>query len=365
MTTRKTGAICLLLIALFLPLALSAISEAGVIFLLIQPGSRAGGMGGAYIAMVDDAYAPFWNPGAMAFNRKTQFAVNATNWFGDTEGINDMYHMYLAWNQYFDYIGNIGFDVVYMTYGSQQRTGEGGEDEGTFHSYEIAVGPSYAYELYDQLGLGASVKFIYSDLAPEGQGESEVSQKGQGTSWAFDIGIKHTLRTYGVGERPWKSFWWYLSKLDYAWVLQNIGPDITYINESQADPLPMNWCFGLSYRLLESKINKLTLNAEWNKLLANDDGVFERMFTAWSDDDQDQEIDEIIRKYGVEYIYYDILALRAGYYQDIAGSMTGPSFGIGLGFEWNKRYKINADFAMEQGGELQDYQKTFSLRFEF
>ncbi len=365
MITRKTGAVCLLLVALFVPIVLSAVSEAGVMFLMIQPGSRAGGMGGAYIAMVDDAYAPFWNPGAMAFNRKTQLAVNATNWFGDTEGIDDMYHMYLAWNQYFEDTGNIGFHVVYMTYGKQQRMDEEGNPEGEFHSYEIALGPSYAYELFDQVGLGATIKLIHSDLAPEGTGETESSQKGQGTSWAFDVGIKHSLRTYGEGETPWKSFYWYLSKLDYAWAMTNIGPDITYINESQADPLPMNWAFGLSYRLLESKVNKFTLNAEWNKLLANEDGVFNRMFSAWSDDTQKQETREIIRKYGAEYIYYDILALRAGYYDDPAGSMSGASFGIGLGFEWGGRYKINVDAAMEQGGELQEYQKTFSLRFEF
>jgi len=87
-------------IILLCPVLISAISEAGVIFLTIEPGSRPGGMGNAYVAQADDALANYWNPGALAFNKKTQIAGMHTNWFGDVDGINDMYFEYLAFNKY-------------------------------------------------------------------------------------------------------------------------------------------------------------------------------------------------------------------------------------------------------------------------
>ena len=71
----KTKLLLLTLVAvLLIPVAANAISEAAVIFLLIEPGSRAGAMGQAYVAQADDGFASYWNPGALAFNRKSQVA---------------------------------------------------------------------------------------------------------------------------------------------------------------------------------------------------------------------------------------------------------------------------------------------------
>jgi len=46
---------------------LFAVSEAGVLFLLISPTARAGGMGEAFGAVADDASATYFNPGGLAF----------------------------------------------------------------------------------------------------------------------------------------------------------------------------------------------------------------------------------------------------------------------------------------------------------
>ena len=43
------------------PVLVFAVSEAACIFLLIEPGSRPGAMGHAYVAQVDDAFAGYWN----------------------------------------------------------------------------------------------------------------------------------------------------------------------------------------------------------------------------------------------------------------------------------------------------------------
>lgn len=357
MIPKNTFSIKLMFVFLLLvsPVLMFAVSEAAVIFLLIEPGSRPGGMGQAYVAQVDDGLAGYWNPGAMAFNRKTQFSLMHSNWLGDVDGIDDMYIEYLGWNQYFqDLSGNLGFHVIYLTYGKQERRDDNNQELGTFNSYELALAASYAYQYSEKLGLGLTFKFIISDLAPEGTGASESGVKGRGISYAFDFGLKR------------KSF--LLDKLDLGLNLQNVGPNITFVNEEQADPLPMNFRFGLSYRLLESEYSTFTVNGDMNKLLANDDGVLKRLFTAWYDDGgfmSKQERESTIFNIGAEYTYWSLLSLRGGYIYDKAGSIIGPSFGAGIQYTFANRYKASFDFAMQQGGELVDYNKTFSVGLEF
>jgi hypothetical protein len=335
-----------MILSLLIPATATAVSQSAVIFLLIEPSSRAGAMGSAYVAQVDDAYAGYWNPGAMAFNRKNQFAWMHTNWLGDVSDINDMYYEYIGWNKYYENIGNICFNMIFMTYGEQEEYDSEGNYQGTFSSWEAAPAISYGYQLNPKTGLGITFKFIYSDLAPEGQGETESGVKGRGMSYAFDFGVKR------------KDL--FLRGLDAGLNLQNVGPNITYINESQSDQLPMNWRMGISYRVLETQMNKFTINADFNKVLAtdNDDAFYQRLFTAWGGDAP-------IYNCGAEYVYLDLLSLRTGYIYDEAGAIDGFSFGGGIHYAFSGKYKLSIDFAMQPAGEMTDYNKTFSAKLEF
>ncbi|MFA5498188.1 MAG: PorV/PorQ family protein [Candidatus Cloacimonadia bacterium] len=374
-----------MILGFFVPQQAYAVSEAGVIFLLIEPGSRPGGMGQAYVAQVDDALAGYWNPGAMAFNRKTQFAGMHTNWLGDV--FDDIYIEHLAWNQHFQDIGNIGAHVMFLTYGKQDRMDEDGQHLGEFSSYELAVAATYAEQVSQNLGLGLNFKFILSDLAPEGTGQTEVGVKGRGISYAFDLGLKSRGVDFGqiavspyngviavynglgrlIGYRPagYSNFSLPVRKLDFGLNLQNVGPNIVYIDDAQSDPLPMNWRMGFSYRMIESKYNKLSFNADMNKLLANSDPFYQRIVTAWFDDSTKEELESTIFNVGAEYTYYNLLSLRGGYIYDKAGDIIGPSFGAGIQYTFSSQYKVSFDFAMQQGGGLVDYNKTFSLGLEF
>jgi len=333
-----------LIITIFIPFALNAVSQATTLFLTFDPSSRAGAMGSAYVAQVDDAFAGYWNPAAMAFNRKTQFAGLHTNWLGDAKGIDDMYYEFLAWNQYFQDIGNIGFNITFITEGKQEQTDESGDYQGTFSSWETALATSYAFQLNQNTSLGLTFKFIYSDLAPAGTGNTESDVKGQGMSYAFDLGFKRkNLFIHGF---------------DIGINFQNIGPDLTYINADQADPLPMTWKMGFSYRILESQLNKFTVNADVNKILANEDPLFKQMITGWGGD-------KPVLCSGAEYVYLDLISLRGGYFYDKSGDIIGASFGAGIHYTFSKRYKLSFDFAMQPAGGLTDYNKTISAKVEF
>jgi hypothetical protein len=102
-----------------------------------------------------------------------------------------------------------------------------------------------------------------------------------------------------------------------------------------------------------------------NKLLANSDPFYQRIVTAWFDDSTKEELESTIFNVGAEYTYYNLLSLRGGYIYDKAGDIIGPSFGAGIQYTFSSQYKVSFDFAMQQGGGLVDYNKTFSLGLEF
>lgn len=387
-----------LILIMLIPIAANAVSEAAVLMLLIEPSARTGGMGQAYVAQTDDAFAGYWNTGAMAFNRKKQFGSMFSNWFGKL--FNDMYYFHLAGNNYIEDLGNVGFAATYMTYGKQDQLDEDGNLLSTFESYDLSVAATYGYQVSQKTGVGLAFKFILSDLAPAlDNNQTETGIKGTGMSYAFDLGVKHksvdfgqilvspyngVLSLYngiaslgGFNKAELSGYSILVEKLDFGLNYQNIGPNITYINESQSDPLPMNFRMGFSYRVLESQYNKLCINADMNKMLANNDPIYKRIFTSWTDDFKDGDFDsisafnnsievrEIIWGVGAEYTYLDLLSLRSGYLLDRAGDIKGFSFGAGVHYTFNKQYLVNIDFAFQPGGELQDYNQTLSLKLEF
>jgi hypothetical protein len=345
-----------------IPVTVNAISEATMMFLAIEPGSRANGMGNAYVGVVDDAYAGWWNPAATAFNKKTQFAGMHTNWLAGS-GVDDLYYEYLGWNQYFEDIGNLGLNIVRMDYGSQERRDEFGNYLGTFSSNEFAANAIYGSEIItNKVGLGLGFKFLYSNLGP-GTGESDT--KGMTVSYAFDVSTKFKNLI--------------IPRFDMGVIMQNIGPDVTYINDEQKDPLPMTLRLGLAYRAFDTITpsenpgplapglfkQKLTFSADASKILANRHSLYRRVFTAMYDDSAMYEIDSAVLSAGAEYNYLDLISLRAGYFYDKAGSIVGPSSGVGFHYSVSESYRLSVDFAMVTAGELVDYNKTFSLGLEF
>ena len=386
-----------LILILIIPIAANAVSEAAVIFLLIEPSARTGAMGQAYVAQTDDAFAGYWNTGAMAFNRKKQFGSMFSNWFGQI--FSDMYYFHLAGNTYVEDLGNVGFNATYMTYGKMDQMDEDGMLLSTFESYDLSIATTYGYQISQKTGVGLAFKFIISDLAPEDASTGHTDTKGRGMSYAFDLGLQHkgvdfgqilvspyngALSLYngiaqigGFNKAKLSDYSILVEKLDFGLNFQNIGPDITYIDESQSDPLPMNLRMGFSYRMLESKYSKFCINADMNKLLANRDPLYQRIFTTWTDDFKDGDFDslsdfnnsieikEIIWGVGGEYTYLDLLSLRSGYILDRAGDLKGFSFGAGFHYTFNKVYLVNIDYAFQPGGGLQEYNQTLSLKLEF
>jgi len=191
---------------------------------------------------------------------------------------------------------------------------------------------SYGTKVREDLGVGLNLKVIHSRLSDVGAARERG--KGIGTTFAVDAGVLY---------QPYRFL-----KLGAA--LQNLGPKMTYIDASQADPIPFNLKVGTSFKAINDDYNHLLFTLDLNKELIG------------MDDPLRQELREIIGNAGMEYWYGTYVGLRAGYLYDQEGDIKAPTFGAGLQYS---NYRFDFGYvAAEEGHPLSD-QMRFSLTVKF
>ena len=202
-------------------------STAAASFLLFEPSARASAMGNAYIAIADDANATYYNPAALAdFNKQS---ISTTFYKPVPNLASDIFSSFAAYTHPFDGIGNLGFSLIYTSLGKQFHTDSQGNSLGEFTSFGMGLGVSYGTHLFKDLSVGVTVKFVHENLSSVQVGNEQG--KGAGTSFAGDFGLM------------WKA----ADRLTFAAALRNVGPNMTFIDADQADPLPQNFTLGVAF----------------------------------------------------------------------------------------------------------------------
>jgi hypothetical protein len=128
-------------------------------FLQLDVGARAAALGGGSVVVVDDPNAIFYNPAGLATLSQRRFS------FGFFKHLLDINAGHASFGTEIPNLGFVGAGVEYINYGEFQRTGEEGEDLGTFGAGELAFTGSYAGLLQPGLNYGVNAKFIYSSVA--------------------------------------------------------------------------------------------------------------------------------------------------------------------------------------------------------
>lgn len=332
--------------------------ETAVPFLLISPDARAGGIGESGTGMADNGSAVFWNPGGLAFLRGNYLNLTHAPWL--PEFSSDLSYDYLSFTHYLPgWDGSVGASITYFNLGTFNRTLSNSPDVvGTWHAYEYAVTVGYGTEVATGLGLGANFRYIRSELAPFGA-ESEQGA-GIASDVSFDLGLlyrpqKFTLPLLGdLGDR-----------LGFGVDLSNIGPNLYYIDQAQADPLPTNLRVGIAVHALKTEYNNIYLLVDLSRIMVRVrtdstlasvdpntgdstysysnivDPLPKSLITTWSDG---SGLKRIIFSGGVEYWYGHpkLIALRWGIYKENPnfGGRNFMTFGAGI------RYNIYAfDFS--------------------
>ena len=143
-------------------------------FLRNDVSARAAALGGSFVAMTNDPNIIFYNPAGIATMEGRKISV------GFFKHLLDINSGYASMVTEIPGLGFIGAGVLYTNYGEFKRTGEEGQDLGTFGAGEIAVTAGYGSMLPSGLAYGANVKFIYSSIG-------EFNSSGA----AVDLGIQY------------------------------------------------------------------------------------------------------------------------------------------------------------------------------
>ena len=245
--------------------------ESGLAFLKISAGARPSGMGSAFVALSNDASAPFWNPAGIAAVTQKQAQFTYTRWFQDVR--HQMGSLVFPAG-----LGHLGVGLLLTSVdGFERRTIASEEPLGTFSSQDVLFLINYARRLSPSLHVGLVGKYLYEKIYVE-----------SASGWAVDLGLKYRTPIAGLSAGA---------------SLQNVGNTSAVLQQSI--DLPLIARAGLVYTLLSEK------------MIVALDYVF---------------IDQRNHLHiGAELEPLPLLYLRAGYqsnYQEMAFS-TGIGFSVG------------------------------------
>ena len=333
----------ILILCLLLPYQVSAqeVTKVGTTaakVLSIPVGSRALGMGGAFVAVANDASAMYWNPAGLSKLNQYEVFLMHSEWLADIS---------------FDYVGialplgnvgTIGFNFTSMSMNEMDVTSEE-YPEGTgetFSAGSIVFGACYSRSLTDRFSIGANIKYI-----------SEHIWNSNASGFAIDIGTLFTTPIKGI--RLGASISNFGQKMqiqgDDLLVQKDIDERIegnvesvnAYLATDKFD-LPLHLQIGISMDAFNTEMNRLTLAVDG--IHPNDNTESLNLGFEWA-------------------TLRELICFRAGY-KSLFAKDSEEEFTFGGGFNYGKlaSFKLSVDYAFQQFIHLNDIHK-FSLILKF
>lgn len=327
----------------------NAISTA-VPFLNITPDSRSGAMGDAGVAISPDVNANYWNPAKLAFlENNNDLSLSYSPWLRHL--VPDVSLAYLSYAHKIDERNTFGASLRYFNLGSIQLIDDNQNDQGTYKPNELSIDGSFARKFGNNLSLGLTLRYIYSNFSNGAfvSGGSTAQNKA-GNAIAAGISMYYN-KVYGDS-----------SVFAFGAHISNIGNKIAYSDAGTKYFLPTNLKFGVANTWRLDASSKLTATIDINKLLVptppirdangnivsgKDDNVSvpAGFFQSFADAPGgfSEELKEYSLSPGVEYLYNDLIALRAGYFYENPnkGNRHYATFGVGLKY---KDYKFDFSY---------------------
>lgn len=306
-------------------------------FLSIAQGARGMAMGGAFVAVVNDPSALYWNPAGLADVEGIGFLVDNTSWIADIQ------YNYIGATVSAGPIGVLGLSVTMSNIGDMAVTTVERQD-GTgevFGVSDLAVGLSYGIKLTDAFAIGFTPKFVHQKI-----------WKMSATAFAIDLGVKY--------RTPFEGFTLGMSISNFGTKMQMQGnnalvlydPDPSGSGNNGRIPaqlateeweLPLNFRVGLAYDLPLGEVGHLTLAADAQHP---------------SDDYESVNV-------GGEFQFNDVLYVRGGYKTlFLADSEEGVALGLGVRQYVIGNVRLALDYAYQDFARLASVQKiTLGVQF--
>lgn len=322
----------------------------GMPILLIAPDAVSAGMGDVGAATTPDAYSAHWNNAKFAFiENSVGISTTYTPWLRNLK-VGDMNLLYLGGYYRINDRSTAAASLTYFTLGEIDHTDEEGNKISIIHPNEFAFDATYALKLNDNLSLGATGRFMRSDLTNgltinDGSGNTETHAAN---SLAADIGLYYQK---AIDKQQ---------DLALGLFISNLGAKFSYSDDdNDKEFLPSNFRIGGRYTNRLDDFNKISVMLDANKLLVptpplrtdtenwaryNNIGVIQGAFESFYDapGGMSEELQEIQLSLGAEYWYAETFAARAGYFYEHAnkGGRQYITFGVGLRYSY-----FSGDFA--------------------
>lgn len=319
----------------------SNISKVGVSsapFLTVPIGPRANSLGGAFVAIADDASSLYWNPSGIARLDGNEFIATHSEWIA---GIN---HDFGGVVIQLGNSGTLGLSIISLTMDDMEVRTEF-EPEGTgefFSANDLAFGATYAKNLTDKFSIGFTGKFIFQKIW---HAEATGLALDFGTLFVTDflngMRIGAVITNFGqdmqIGGRDLRLF---------------VDPDPNALGnneqipariETDPWPLPLNFQFGLSTDIINVESSKFTVSVDALHPSDNYESV----------------------NVGGEYIMNETIFLRAGYRgMFLDDNEEGITIGAGVKFSPSTGSSLQVDYAFQQFNNLSSI-NSFALSFFF
>lgn len=337
-------------------------------FLTIAPDSRSGAMGDAGAGISPDANSQYWNASKLAFaENEFEASLSYSPWLRNL--VNDMNLAYLSGYYKLNKRSALGASLRYFNLGSITFTNDVGQEIRDFNPNEFAIDVSYSLQLSDHFSGGITARYINSNLTGGTSVGGADSRPGQ--AFAVDVSVFYQNKDLRLGDMD--------GTFGLGAVISNIGNKMAYTNTSDRDFIPINLRLGPSLTLDIDNFNQLGFAVDFNKLLvpsppiynANDPntiaagydpevgvatGILQSFYdapgTVALDENElpienadgtyeiksgsvfREELREITIGGGVEYMYAQQFAVRAGYFHEHStkGNRKFVTMGVGVSY---------------------------------
>ena len=185
----------------------------------MEVGTRPLGMGGAFIAVSDDANALYWNPAGLPFLQRQEITSMYSNPYGGQLGMSNSYLGYV-----FPLSDRQGIGIDWFHFGL-------GDDELNYRRDKFNL--SYAVRPHKMVSVGLNLKIVDSDMSLDN------NSIGKAKGYGFDFGVIVTP----------------LPRLRLGLVGYDIGgTSVRYDNEVSEEILSQQFKLGFAYQALENMI---------------------------------------------------------------------------------------------------------------
>ena len=316
----------------------------GMPIILIAPDAVSSGMGDVGVATTPDAYSAHWNNAKFAFiEGTTGVSTTFTPWLRNLK-VGDMNLLYLSGYHRINKRSTVAASLTYFSLGDIDMTDVEGMKIMDLHPNEYAFDATYALMLTDNLSLGATGRFLRSDLT-NGQTISDGSSNSEthaANSLAADIGIYYQRTVSKTEDIALGAF------------ISNLGAKLRYSEDNNNQEfLPANLRVGGRYTNRIDDYNKISVMVDINKLLVptprwrsdstqnltvyNNIGVVAGALQSFGDAPGgfNEELQEMQVSAGAEYWYAETFAVRAGYFFEHKNKGGRQYATVGFGLRYN------------------------------